>query len=228
MTTTVQVKETSEEEVVVDETVAYPFSTDYGFERYLKRGKHCFKKVNQMSASSDSITINVASVAPDSQKLFLHKSVSRWKPSRETLLKWVECLRLAPSLRLERSGCIITLIQPNTKRPGRTFHNREKTRGKYSYNDGLSYAAIVLLAGGFAPLNEHDEASHLCGHPRCHRISHLIWEPLGVNSSRNECHHYAVQCQHNPRCIPLDVADRLRVQHAVHTQKTEKNSKKIQ
>ncbi len=99
------------------------------------------------------------------------------------------------------SGCRVSFIQPNTKRPGRTFVNPTKERGKYNYNDGLTYAAIVLLDSGRVPANEHDEASHVCGVSRCFNSAHLVWEPLGVNASRNECHHYGLGCTHSPPCI---------------------------
>jgi Zinc-binding loop region of homing endonuclease len=208
--TAVQVKRPAEEEVVVDEAVTYAFSTDYGFERYLKRRKEPLEEVNKLLGSFAPVAANAAKVPADGEKLFLHKSVSRFKPPLALMLKWEKKMHEAPGCTLA-SGCRISFIQPNTKRPGRTFINPHKPPGKYNYNDGLTYAAIVLLAAGKTPRNEHDEASHLCGHSRCFNAEHLVWEPLGVNASRNECHHYGVACSHNPPCVVGNVRDRLYV-----------------
>lgn len=196
-----QVKEAPEQEVVVQEAVAFRFSTDYGFERYLKIRKPQLQKLNKVLAHANAEAVDAADALPDGQKLFLHKSVSRRKPNKTLLAQWMRKLKAEHKLILDSTGCVITLIQPNTKRPGRTFKNPDKPPGNYPYNDGMGYNAIVLLHHGKLPEREHDEASHLCGHARCVNPDHLVWEPIGINASRNECHHYSVPCSHVPPCI---------------------------
>ena len=218
----VQVEKPSKEEVVVDKTVANPFTSHYAFERYLKCGKHLLQKGDQAEGGVFAQAGDSAEMVPDRQKFFLHKSVSRFKPNRELLEHWVSCLWKKPFIILPRTGCRISLIQPNTKRPGRTFANPQKPRGKHPYNDGLSYAAIVLLRYGNFPRQEHDEASHLCGHGRCCNPEHLVWEGLGENSRRNECHHYGSECTCTPRCIPLFKEDRVLINQAIAQEKKRK------
>lgn len=101
---------------------------------------------------------------------------------------------------LQHTQCHITLLQPKTKRPAQSFVNPTK-RLVHSVNDGLSFAAISLLAHGHHPKNEYDEASHLCGMHRCVNVQHLRWEDLSTNAGRNMCHHYNVPCTHTPQCI---------------------------
>jgi hypothetical protein len=225
MRRSVQVEEAAKQEVEVQETVPFSFSTDYGVERYLKLRKHNFEELDQLSGGIDATTRLAAQVGADRQKLFLHRSVSRFKPEDSLLKRWVEKLHNAPRLVLKSSACIISLIQPNTKRPGRTFTNPHKPPGKYRYNDGLSYSAIVLLHAKKLPANEHDEASHLCGHGRCVNIAHLHWEGLGLNASRNECHRYSQICHHTPRCIPFVTRDAALVSHKLAGMKKEKKKK---
>ena len=224
-----QVEKAPEEEVVVNKTVANPFTSDYAFERYLKRGKHLLEKIDEFWWSATAKAAYAAQASANGQKLFLpHQSVSRFKPAQELLKKWCQLLYAAPMLKLERTGCHITLIQPNTKRPGRTFSNPFKPRGKYPYNDGLSFAAIVLLRHGHPPSEEHDEASHLCGHGRCVNVDHLRWETIGVNSMRNECHHYGKQCCCQPRCIAYDHTDADTIKWHLITERNNKKWKKQQ
>lgn len=214
-----QIEKTAKEEVVVDEAVANPFSSDYAFERYLKRGKFLLQEVDKFVADVAAGAADSAEHQPYRQKLFLHQSVSRFKPNYSFLKSWCERLYASPVLRLSKTGCIISLIQPNTKRPGRTFHNPHKPRGKYAYNDGLSYSAIVLLRNGHLPQREHDEASHRCGHGRCVNVAHLVWESLAENSVRNECHHYHRPCECKPKCIPYDPREGLRVKATIATER---------
>jgi hypothetical protein len=211
----VEIEETAEQEVVVDEAVPNPFTSDYAFKRYLKSGKLRFQKVHEFVGNVGASATDTAEHEPYRQKLFLHKSVSRFKPRHDLLKGWCERLYASPVLRIAKTGCVVSLIQPNTKRPGRTFHNPYKPKGKYAYNDGLSYSAIVLLRHGHFPQREHDEASHRCGHGRCVNVAHLVWESLAANSVRNECHHYHRPCHCNPRCIPYDPAEGLRVKAAI-------------
>jgi hypothetical protein len=221
----VQVKRTAEEEVVVDETIPYAFSTDYGFERYLKRRKEPLEKVDELVGCFAPVAADAAEELPDGQKLFLHRSVSRFKPPQHQLQKWINKLQDAPGMTLA-SGCRVSFIQPNTKRPGRTFVNPQKERGKYNYNDGLTYAAIVLLASGRTPRNEHDEASHVCGVSRCFNSAHLVWEPLGVNASRNECHHYGCKCVHDPPCVFVAANARCAVKDMLAAEVANKKNKR--
>lgn len=197
-----QVKKPAEQKIVVEKAVPNPFESDYAFERYLKRGKHTLEKSDQLVGCLGAQAADAAEETPNRQKLFLHQSVSRVKPSQHFLDKWVKKLFEAPMVHIPASGCQITLIQPNTKRPGRTFFNPTKPPGKHNYNDGMGYPSIVMLQAGVLPVNEHDEASHLCGHSRCMRLDHLRWETIGLNSMRNECHLYGAQCKCTPTCIP--------------------------
>ena len=221
----VQVKRAAEEKVVVDEAVPYAFSTDYGFERYLKRAKKPLEELNELVRRFPPVAADATKVPADGQKLFLHRSVSRFKPSDTLLRKWFDKLTQAPGCTLA-DGCIVSFIQPNTKRPGRTFFNPTKEPGKHNYNDGLTYAAIVLLATGRTPVNEHDEASHVCGVSRCFNPAHLVWEPLGVNASRNECHHYGLVCTHTPPCVRTTAATRAMVKNMLAVEVAAKKNKR--
>ena len=214
----VEIKPPSKEEVVVDEAVTNPLAANNGFKRDLKRRKKPLEEIDEVVARVTSVADDAAQVPAYGQKLFLHKSVSRMKPSEKTLANWVHKLAISDWLRLH-TDCIISFIQPNTKRPGRTFYNPDKPKGCGNHNDGLSYAAIVLLHDGRNPVNEHDEASHLCGHSRCVNPLHLVWEPMGINASRNECHHYNVPCNHSPKCIRNTDADYQHVQHELAKRK---------
>ncbi len=210
--TAIKVKRPAKEKVVVDEAVTNPFTPDDSFKGDLKRRKKPLEEIDEVVACVASVTDDAAQVPAYGQKLFLHKSVSRMKPSAPVLAKWINKLCKAETMHLPASNCVISFIQPNTKRPGRTFYNADKPKGCGNHNDGLSYAAIVLLHDGRAAVNEHDEASHLCGHSRCFNPRHLVWEPMGINASRNECHHYNVPCNHEPKCINNTNADFQRVQ----------------
>ncbi len=204
---TIQIETAPKEEIVVDEAVTHPLAPNDSFKRDLKRRKKPLEEINQVVACVTPVADNAAEVPPYGQKLFLHKSVSRIKPGLPILAKWMSKLYKAETMVLPTTLCEICFIQPNTKRPGRTFYNDTKPKGCGNHNDGLSYAAIVLLHEERNPINEHDEASHLCGHSRCFNASHLVWEPMGINASRNECHHYNVQCNHVPKCIVNTVSD---------------------
>lgn len=55
-----------------------------------------------------------------------------------------------------------------------------------------------------------EEASHLCGNPRCIEPSHLTFESGGINRSRWCCHMYlgvdlyddlVYVCPHQPKCL---------------------------
>lgn len=223
MRTAVEIEETAEEKVVVDERVTDTLCSNQNLKRNLQLAEPDFEEFNKLFTCTITKTLDATEAPSDSEKLFLHKSVSRYKPDRETLKQWIDKLHASPVLLL--GSCIITLIQPNSKRPSRTFSNPTLPRGKYPYNDGLSYSAAVLLWFGLEPKQEHDEASHLCGNGRCVNPAHLRWEGLGMNTSRNECHHYGCECTHNPPCIPCDGAGMTAIKEALAEQKHIKKMK---
>jgi len=197
-----QIEKAPKAKVVVDETVPYTFRAYHGLKRHLQESEQTLKLEDEIVWGFETQTRDATEQIADGQKLFLHQSVSRYKPEQKQLDKWVSLLRKAPTLVLG-NGCRITMIQPRTKRPGRTFYNPTKPRAKgRTYNDGLSYSAIVLLQQGRLPQSECDEASHICGHARCVNPDHLVWERSSINFARNECHHYDMICCHVPRCIP--------------------------
>jgi hypothetical protein len=192
----------------------------------LETSEHSLEKDYEIITSGFTETSDTTENPSQTEKLFLHKSVSRWKPSDEKLKSWIAQLKAAPQFKL--GDCVITMIQPNTKRPGRTFYNPEKRR-KHAYNDGLSFSAIILLNEGCLPQNEHDEASHICGHGRCINPAHLLWESSSKNFSRNECHHYEVICTHYPKCLYNGakefqyIKQQIQVHKALSSRKLKKN-----
>ncbi len=220
-----QIEQAPETKIVVDETVAHTFRAYHGRKRHLESAEHDFEKLDKIDTHVDSQALHTTQEQPNRQKLFLHQSVSRFKPPNAQLCKWIIKLDKAPKLLLP-SGCVVTLIQPNTKRPGRTFLNPTKPQGKYRYNDGLSYAAIVLLHSNAHPVNQHDEASHLCGISRCISQHHLCWEGIGKNASRNECHLYGVECTHVPACVAYNCSDAVVVKNAIAQECANKQNKK--
>lgn len=211
-----QIKKSTEAKVVVDKAVAVPTFSDYFRERYLKRGKHLLECDNNIIPNVSSPATDAAAQQAKRQKFFLHNSVSRWKPPQAKLDEWVNKFMQKPLLEL-RSGCIVTLAQPNTKRPACSFVNPTKPRGKHNYNDGLGITVIALLAAGKLPNNEFDEASHICGVARCFNAQHLVWEDIGTNSSRNLCHLYQQPCTHYPRCIVIDSDAKHQIQQHLVT-----------
>jgi len=79
-------------------------------------------------------------------------------------------------------------------------------------------AQVVLMKNGFKPdlslyKKEDWEASHLCNHPWCVNINHLIWEHRKYNAYRKNCvtwttcpcgcNHSYNPCIHSPKCIPM-------------------------
>lgn len=206
----------------LDETVALAAPPHDAGKGRLQVVEHLFQKLDEFGGGVGAGAADAVDGGADGQKLFLHRSVSRVKPPNEQLSKWMAKLYKAPAVRLASSGCIVSLIQPNTRRPGRTFLNPERERGKGNYNDGISYAAIVLLDAGRLPANEHDEASHICGHNRCVNVAHLCWEPLGLNAQRNECHRYDVPCVHVPRCLRFLPSDALEIKRRLGEYKKQK------
>ena len=61
----------------------------------------------------------------------------------------------------------------------------------------IPIAKIELCANGSFP-NETDTISHLCHNKKCINPSHLVWESMQINLSRNVC---LGECLHLPKCI---------------------------
>ena len=224
---TKQIKETPETKVVANEAVTDTIGPDYFRERYLKRSKKLFQLENDVLVDTTTPAADATAQHANGQKLLLHKSVSRYKPPQQQLHHWVTRMRSQPMLKL-KSGCHITLAQPNTRRPGRTFSNPHLPPGKYNYNDGLAFGALVLLHAGRHPSAEYDEASHLCGQARCVNPRHLHWEDIGTNSSRNLCHLYGQPCTHEPPCVPYNSSDKHIIAERLAQQKGNKKRKRKQ
>lgn len=226
MATIRKIKKSSKQEVIVEETVTDSIAPNKHFKRDLQLLEPVTQEFHKLFTCVVTQASDPAQDAPNAQKLFLHKSVSKYKPDNELLKKWMHKLYKAPVMFLASTGCAITLIQPQTKRPSRTFVNPHKPRGKHVYNDGATYAQIVLLHFELYPQQEQDEASHICGHKRCVNPAHLLWESSSDNFTRNECHHYNKQCTHNPRCLPCSNDDLIRVQHQLQIEIDKKRMKK--
>src|SRR6185369_294956 len=77
---------------------------------------------------------------------------------------------------------------------------------------------LVLIYHGYEPdlslyKKEDWEASHLCNHPFCVNLDHLVWEHRIYNARRKNCriwttcpcgcNHSFNPCTHNPKCIAL-------------------------
>jgi hypothetical protein len=69
----------------------------------------------------------------------------------------------------------------------------------------LQVTHIVLAKYNVAPPVDmlQPTGSHLCGNAACSAKHHLIWEPLPVNISRQQCHNPLNMrgCGHTPRCL---------------------------
>ena len=200
MRSAIEIKKPTETKVIVDETVSNTFRAYNGLKRHLQHGKHFLQPNNHVFIDATSMTTLPAQDLTDGQKFFLHQSVSRYKPRLPKLKQWAQAIQKGPKVKV--GCCVITLAQPFTKRPAKSFRNPMKDAGKHSVNDALGYPVVLLLANQLTPQREQDEASHLCGHKRCINIDHLVWESTSVNFSRNECHHYNEICAHVPRCLP--------------------------
>jgi len=147
------------------------------------------------------VTLQITEPQQQRRALFLHRSVSRYKPPKEKLQLWVKKVHKKPKEVLS-SGCIVTYVQPRVRRPCMSFVNpRKPLLPNNVTNDVLGIPTIVLLANDQLPLNEFDEASHLCGVSRCINLEHLRWERMDLNFARNLCHLYDQPCVHEPRCI---------------------------
>lgn len=208
---TVQIKQAPEKVVVAEETVTDTSPAHNVLKRALHSGKRNLQPLDQLPARMPAKTRDPTQQKPDGQKLFLHRAVSRWLPSPAHIAHWHSRVLTGPKLHINE--CVITLLQPNTKRPACSFMNPRKHRDKrYSVNDAISYCAVVLIANEQYPEHEYDEASHVCGQRRCVNVEHLRWEALNVNAERNLCHHYGVPCFHSPKCIMITANDMRMVQ----------------
>lgn len=217
-----ELEKTAEEEIVVEQRIASARSANKRIKRVLKLRKTAFEKFYQLFTCVVAETDDAAQEVPNGQKFFLHRSVSRYKPNAEQLQKWMIKLFEAPAVRLNE--CIITLIQPRCSRPARTFRNPLIPPGNFNHNDGIGYGVIVLLWCNREPQNEDDEASHICGNPRCVNPQHLLWERHAINHERDACHRYGNGCRHAPQCLPLDPANSAYVRALLKQQQIMKNS----
>jgi hypothetical protein len=199
-----KIKKATKHKIVVEKAVTRTARLDNLRERVLQTRKQLLEPTNKALAHVDPTTALSCQKPSDRQKLLLPRSVSRVKPSHQTLQKWAQELAAAPSVQLS-TGCQFVLLQPRTNRPARTFcvpGQRAQSR--------MQFTSIVLHGNGYYPTHEWDEASHLCGEPRCICLAHLRWEPLHINASRKYCHAYGQPCTHTPVCIivPDDEKDR--------------------
>lgn len=217
-----QVEKSAKRKIVVDETVSTPLFPHQAVKRDLHKHEQLFELDDNLIVHLHACTASATQKHSNGKKLLLHKSVSRWRPDMLTLWGWMARMQRHPALFLPRSGCIVTLMQPNSKRPARTFRNPELPDNGYPHNDGLTMAAITLLRDGVLPQNEYDEASHLCGHGRCVNPDHLVWEDMSNNARRNLCHHYGRKCACCPPCIPFYPEDRDHIAVALQWARTHK------
>lgn len=202
----VEIEQPTKQKIIRQKAVTDSASSHNVFKGPLHRSERELQPLDQLSTRTLAERSNSAEQPPDRQKLFLHRTVSRWLPSKATLQHWYARLRNGP--RLQLNECEITLVQPKTKRPAYSFLNPRKQRKRnYSVNDAIGCCAVVLLANGHRPTNEFDEASHICGQRRCINVDHLRWEPMNVNAERSLCHHYGQQCHHDPPCVPISGAE---------------------
>lgn len=214
-----QVEDAPKNEIVVEKAVTPAASADTTSESGLQDTEQLFDSQDELVAHLGSLARNSRQQPAQGKKLFLHKSVSRYKPPRDTLRKYVRKIHSQPCVRLS-AGCQFTLAQPLSARPARTFVNPHTGR-----MDGLSMAAIILLAQGHRPQHEYDEASHVCGEPRCVTAAHLVWEPIDTNVSRVLCHDYGVECTHTPPCL-FNTRDETHAAYdRLHAEKCKKRKK---
>jgi hypothetical protein len=89
----------------------------------------------------------------------------------------------------------------------------------YDSNSSWSAAQLVLFRNGRRPDFEtypdpkQWEASHLCNHPWCVNLDHLVWEHILNNTARKNCrtwitcpcgcNHSFNPCIHEPKCITM-------------------------
>ena len=125
----VPVKKSPKAKVVIHKAVSLSFRAYNGLKRHLEPTEHVLEESSQIFVSNATETLDATKDATQAKKLFLHNSVSRMKPDKQKLEDWIKQLKVAPSFQLNE--CLITLIQPNTKRPGRTFFNpKKKTKAR--------------------------------------------------------------------------------------------------
>ena len=211
-----QVKAAAKAKVVVDKAVATALLPDKRSKRHLKKRKHGFELLANPPRGTTALAGNVAQFVADRQPLLLQSRLAdvttRYVPPQKQLAKWTKKMHEGPTITLQQSGCIITLLQPKAKRPANSFLNAEN--GK---RDSITFGMTLLFAGNVQPKSPWDQASHLCGHCRCVNPQHLIWEPKGENCSRDVCHKYGLAhaCTHVPRCIPQSDEDAVYIAHTL-------------
>ena len=79
----------------------------------------------------------------------------------------------------------------------------------FGWSTNFRPGQVVLVCNGEFAENIDDEASHLCGNPKCLRSSHLIWETSKANQNRKGCPgvvrtgdgQQLTICEHKPTCM---------------------------
>lgn len=82
----------------------------------------------------------------------------------------------------------------------------------FGWSTNFRPSQVVLACNGEFAETPSDEASHLCGNPRCLRSSHLIWEAPKANQNRKGCPglirtgngQQLTICEHNPTCMIIN------------------------
>lgn len=214
MRRSIEIEKTTKKKIITDKAVTDATATDDVLERALQTRKRVLQPLDKLGTRMPTATRNARKQPANGQKLFLHRSVSRWRPSAALIAYWYSRVLAGPALVM--GECRVTLMQPRTKRPAYSFLNPRKKRDKrYSVNDSISYCAVVLMANGQYPNNEYDEVSHVCGQRRCVNVEHLRWEALNVNAERMLCHHYGNECNHVPKCLSVTANDMNRAKNAL-------------
>lgn len=214
MADTEKIETASEAEVVVDETVASALLSHKHGKRHLKKRKHGFELLANPPRSAASLAGDVAKFVANGEPLLLQPRLAnvttRYVPPQKQLAKWTRKMLMGPTIALRTSNCIITLLQPKAKRPTNSFGNPHTHK-----RDCITFGMTLLYAAGVQPQNAWDQASHLCGHARCVNADHLVWEPKGVNCSRDVCHKYGERCTHEPRCIEYHEEDAIYIAETI-------------
>jgi len=137
----------------------------------------------------------------------------------------MEAAHIYSALTEEQISALKTKIEANcikeTEEPGCWTHTFASRGGSHDVFGSLgiplssgtdlegkkvkAHRFMAMLATGRPPLSG-DEASHLCGNPRCVRKEHMWWESGPVNQTRKCCHiylglHPTYTCPHTPACI---------------------------
>jgi len=109
------------------------------------------------------------------------------------------------NLRLMKKGLKHGIFTPEMK--------KKKCFSKEDFQ--WSATGLVLVKNGHDPPASNHEASHLCNHPWCLNVKHLVWETPKKNYKRKNCitettcpcpcGHTFNPCKHNPQCIKCNI-----------------------